>query len=251
MPMMLIANVILAANDSAASSTGHFSGWALFYCIVYSLVVAVVVWIWRRQLTKKIELLELENLRREKELGHRMEVEKQRWMEEMQQQMKEEKKTEAQPVLIDNQEFMAQMEKSNLVTFIKSQVANYVVTSNKHLRYVFETSSERLIVSYDTEQMSKALTILYKNSEMFAPNNSDVLTKVSRRERWAVVQVINGGLGVPEYAKEHIFEPMGDGNDIGLSTMRDIVNAHGGTVRYEDKPGGGAMFIIELPTTSY
>ncbi|HVF40311.1 MAG TPA: ATP-binding protein, partial [Gemmatimonadaceae bacterium] len=40
------------------------------------------------------------------------------------------------------------------------------------------------------------------------------------------------------------------GSGIGLSVVRDIVTAHGGSVSIADAPGRGGRFIVELPSAS-
>jgi two-component system NtrC family sensor kinase len=68
------------------------------------------------------------------------------------------------------------------------------------------------------------------------------------------VVVSDNGSGVPEAIREKIFEPFfttkptGEGTGLGLSLSHDIVTqGHGGTMRVEKSPGGGAMFIVSLP----
>jgi signal transduction histidine kinase len=64
------------------------------------------------------------------------------------------------------------------------------------------------------------------------------------------------GPGVPAELRERIFEPFyrlpgaserEGGVGLGLSLVRTIVERHGGQVRCEDRPGGGARFVVELP----
>jgi signal transduction histidine kinase len=38
------------------------------------------------------------------------------------------------------------------------------------------------------------------------------------------------------------------GSGLGLALVAQHVRAHHGTVRIEDRPGGGARFVVELPT---
>ena len=40
---------------------------------------------------------------------------------------------------------------------------------------------------------------------------------------------------------------MVNGEGIGLDHVKDIIDAHGGTIRIEDNPGGGTIFFINLP----
>ena len=71
-------------------------------------------------------------------------------------------------------------------------------------------------------------------------------------ERVAIL-VDDDGPGVPQEVREQIFEPffttksVTHGTGLGLSIVRSLIERHGGTIRVDDAPGGGARFIIELP----
>ncbi|QBM26361.1 ATP-binding protein [Hydrogenophaga pseudoflava] len=70
------------------------------------------------------------------------------------------------------------------------------------------------------------------------------------------VSVEDHGPGVPAELRERIFEPFYrlpgasesvGGVGLGLSLVRSIAQRHLGSVRCEDRPGGGARFVVELP----
>lgn len=72
----------------------------------------------------------------------------------------------------------------------------------------------------------------------------------------AIIQVQDRGPGVPVDQREHIFEPFyrlpgasehEGGVGLGLALVKSISERHGGNVRCEARPGGGACFIVELP----
>ena len=72
----------------------------------------------------------------------------------------------------------------------------------------------------------------------------------------AVLRVCDRGPGVPEAQRERIFEPFyrmpgasenAGGVGLGLALVKSIVERHGGAVRCEDNPGGGACFVVRLP----
>jgi signal transduction histidine kinase len=72
----------------------------------------------------------------------------------------------------------------------------------------------------------------------------------------AVIRVNDRGPGVPAAQRERIFEPFyrlpgaserEGGVGLGLALVKSIAERHGGTVRCEDNPGGGASFVVELP----
>ncbi len=69
----------------------------------------------------------------------------------------------------------------------------------------------------------------------------------------ARIAVIDDGPGVPPGLAARIFEPFfttkpeGQGTGLGLSICYRIAEEHGGTIRHEPTPGGGATFVVELP----
>ena len=74
--------------------------------------------------------------------------------------------------------------------------------------------------------------------------------------RTAVLWVEDRGPGVPAALRERIFEAFyrlpgaserEGGVGLGLSLVKTIVERHGGRVHCEDRPGGGARFVVSLP----
>ncbi len=67
----------------------------------------------------------------------------------------------------------------------------------------------------------------------------------------AEVIIADDGPGVPAADRERIFQRFvttrPGGNGLGLSTSREIAQAHGGTLTLRDSPGGGATFVLQLP----
>jgi len=67
------------------------------------------------------------------------------------------------------------------------------------------------------------------------------------------VVVSDDGPGVPQELQARIFEPFfttkpeGQGTGLGLSICYRIAEEHGGSIRYEPAPGGGASFVVEIP----
>jgi two-component system, OmpR family, sensor kinase len=74
-------------------------------------------------------------------------------------------------------------------------------------------------------------------------------------DHWRI-SVEDRGPGVPEDQRERIFEPFyrlpgaserEGGVGLGLSLVRTIAERHGGQVHCEERPGGGARFVVRLP----
>jgi signal transduction histidine kinase len=69
----------------------------------------------------------------------------------------------------------------------------------------------------------------------------------------AIIRIADTGPGIPSEAIGRIFDPffttkpVGEGTGLGLSISYEIVTKHGGEIRAENRPEGGAVFTLELP----
>jgi two-component system, NtrC family, sensor kinase len=67
------------------------------------------------------------------------------------------------------------------------------------------------------------------------------------------VRVADTGVGIGALDRAHVFEPFfttkkdGKGTGLGLSIVKNIVEGHGGQVRFESEVGMGTTFFITLP----
>jgi len=67
------------------------------------------------------------------------------------------------------------------------------------------------------------------------------------------LRVADNGPGIPEELRERIFAPFfttkpeGVGTGVGLALCRAVATAHGGSIRVETTPGGGATLVVQLP----
>ena len=83
-----------------------------------------------------------------------------------------------------------------------------------------------------------------------------VQVHLAARGPQAVLRVCDQGPGVPPAERERIFEPFyrlagasehQGGVGLGLALVKSIAERHGGTVRCDEQPGGGACFTVNLP----
>jgi len=84
----------------------------------------------------------------------------------------------------------------------------------------------------------------------------NIWIRVSGQERRVTVTISDDGPGVPPELAALIFDPffttrrVGEGTGLGLYLSRRIVEEHRGVLWLEDRPGGGAQFVIELPAAA-
>jgi signal transduction histidine kinase len=103
----------------------------------------------------------------------------------------------------------------------------------------------------------RAVSLLLENALSFSPAGSEVELGVSAANGEVEVRVADRGPGVPRERSERVFEAFTqadqgtarqhEGLGIGLFLARRIMSAHGGRIRYADRPGGGSVFSLVFP----
>jgi signal transduction histidine kinase len=110
------------------------------------------------------------------------------------------------------------------------------------------------VIEVDKRRLERVVANLVENAERHGGGCSRV--QVTRDGDLVVVTVDDEGAGVPAERRERIFERFarvgGSADDdtgvgLGLAIVARHVRAHGGSVRVEDRPGGGARFVVSLP----
>jgi signal transduction histidine kinase len=111
-------------------------------------------------------------------------------------------------------------------------------------------------VTADPHRLGQVLMNLLGNARqaMEASGKGRTLTvRTRRRGEMVEIHVVDDGPGIPAEFRAKIFDwffttkPPGEGTGLGLAVSRDILQAHGGNLRLEDTPEGGATFILDIP----
>lgn len=101
-----------------------------------------------------------------------------------------------------------------------------------------------------------AVTNLLKNAIEFSPVGGAIAVVAKREKDHTVIVVEDHGPGIPEFARERIFErfyslPRPDtgakSTGLGLSFVQEIAHLHGGDVRISNRPSGGCRAELNLP----
>jgi signal transduction histidine kinase len=109
------------------------------------------------------------------------------------------------------------------------------------------------LVEVDAVKAERIVDNLLGNAGKHTPAGTPVRVEVHTRANGVVLVVEDEGPGVPDDMKDIVFEPFRQGEDarggvgIGLSLVRRFAELHGGTAHVEDRPGGGARFVVTLP----
>ncbi len=117
-------------------------------------------------------------------------------------------------------------------------------------------SGEEVLAECDPGRVEQVVANLLSNAARHAPG-ARVSLGIRREGDRAVLAVEDDGPGVPEEARERVFEPYekvdrgtrGQGLGLGLYIVRQIVLAHGGRIGISAGRAGGARFVVELPAS--
>ena len=112
--------------------------------------------------------------------------------------------------------------------------------------------SELTQVSGNPSEMREALTNLVLNAVDAMPQGGELTISSFEMTNWIRIEIQDTGVGMSAHVKDRIFEPFfttkgENGNGLGLSIVRRIVQEHGGDVRIESQAGKGSRFILLLP----
>jgi len=111
------------------------------------------------------------------------------------------------------------------------------------------------MVKVDAVMMEQVLVNLIENALKYTPAGSELEIAAEASPRETTITVADRGPGIPAGQEERLFdkfyraapERAQSGVGLGLTICRAMVEAHGGRIWAENRPGGGAMFRFTLP----
>ncbi|MHC8348658.1 sensor histidine kinase [Pseudomonas sp. RT4P38] len=136
-------------------------------------------------------------------------------------------------------------------------VCSPVMTAH-HLHFTAELPECALAVEGDPVRLTQILGNLLGNATKYTPSGGNVTLSVSAEADVLQMRICDDGIGISAKTLPFIFEPFvqdvhavgfnGAGLGIGLTVVRELVEAHGGTViGMSDGDGKGSTFIVTLP----
>jgi two-component system OmpR family sensor kinase len=109
----------------------------------------------------------------------------------------------------------------------------------------------------DPLQLQQVLANLLRNALVHTPTGTPIELAVGERSGTVTLSVRDHGPGIPPAARERLFERFWRaesgrergraGAGLGLAIASAIVEAHNGSISVHEAPGGGALFLVEIP----
>ena len=147
---------------------------------------------------------------------------------------------------------------TNVSQLVRQIVEQHQATTHLH-RLSFVTREEPLIASMDEMRISRVLSNLISNAIKYSAEQSEIVIETSSRfedRRWAEISVLDHGIGIPASDLPRLFEQFRRGSNVqgqfrgsglGLTSSKQIVEQHDGTITVESVEGRGSTFIVRLP----
>jgi len=118
-----------------------------------------------------------------------------------------------------------------------------------------ELPADLPLLEFDAVLMERVFCNLLENAAKYTPPGSLIEITARRDGDQVEIVVADNGPGLPPGREESLFEKFTRGREetsvagvgLGLAIVRAIVTAHDGTIRAENRPEGGARFVIRLP----
>jgi signal transduction histidine kinase len=117
-----------------------------------------------------------------------------------------------------------------------------------------------LRVEADEALLSRVLDNLIDNARKYDGSGGPIRVEARREDGAATLAVQDRGQGIPPAELEKVFEPFFRGDDarlsgtggfgLGLALARRVAEAHGGSIRASNGPGGGARIELRLPASA-
>jgi two-component system sensor histidine kinase KdpD len=154
---------------------------------------------------------------------------------------------------IESQELRLRREPTRLAGLV--QAALEEARDESPGRYAINIPAD-LTLDIDPGLFRRALMQLLENAHKYSPPGSPVTIEARIREGNAIISVMDRGPGIAQEELERVFEKFyrgrktstrTEGTGMGLAIAKGIVEAHGGKIRAENRPGGGTEISFTLP----
>lgn len=158
-------------------------------------------------------------------------------------------------VKLDAGEQVYHFETYDLNELTRNVVADWIaIFESSHFEYSIDIPETDYRISIDTNAYTRILNNLFQNILTHSGGNQLTL-RITEDVNCAQIIVADNGIGISPTHLVHIFERMyqcddsrlAKGNGLGLSIVKELVNAHNGTISVESTSNGGTTFTIIIP----
>jgi two-component system OmpR family sensor kinase len=146
---------------------------------------------------------------------------------------------------------------TDVTEIVLNAVSDARAASSDHV-WALDLPEDVVVARADPHRLHQVVANLLANARTHTPPGTRVETALRRQDGWAVISVTDNGPGVPAEIQDSVFERFtradvsrvrqagGSSTGLGLAIVSAVVNAHGGQVSLESRPGS-TTFAIRIP----
>ncbi len=143
----------------------------------------------------------------------------------------------------------------DLIQFCQNLLEEVQLASNSNRSITFICSEERISACMDENLLRHILTNLLSNAIKYSSVGSIVRFELTLNGDWAIFQIEDQGIGIPEVDQPHLFESFHRGSNVGripgtglgLTIVQKSVQLHKGRITVNSQLGVGTTFEVRLP----
>jgi len=163
---------------------------------------------------------------------------------------------------------MLEPSEGDLVDFCrKTWVLFNLMAEQKRIKYIFQTSVDSQIMSFDADKIEKIISNLLSNAFKYTPEGGQITLSVEKvsgviapsvdSSQYIRICVADTGIGIPENEIGHVFDRFYtvtrkgfekfEGTGIGLTLVKELTELHKGQIAVKSKERLGTEFEVKIP----
>ncbi len=161
---------------------------------------------------------------------------------------------------LESREMQPHRTRVELQPWIEQLAAQFEpIARQRQLRFDV-VADEAMLIEADADMIERVVINLLSNAFKFTPIGGEVILRLARDAGHLLLTVDDSGPGIAEEARELVFERFRQadgsitrqygGTGLGLAIVKDLVGLHGGSVKVDASPAGGARLTVQLPLSA-
>ncbi|GCE16003.1 sensor histidine kinase [Tengunoibacter tsumagoiensis] len=147
----------------------------------------------------------------------------------------------------------------DLLPLVHQVVGEFQDTSKRHQILIID-KVDTLPINGNPARMDRVLSNLLSNAIKYSPQGGQIIVESDRQADgetcWGIISIQDQGIGIPHAEIPSIFQPFQrasnvidsiQGTGIGLASVVQVLEQHGGSISIQSEEGKGSTFTIRLP----